>query len=343
MTSRWMSRPPGSNWGEFGDEDQLGRLNMVTQREVLLGAAEVREGLTFSLSLPQTIGLPNALRSGPDIRPSQRHGRAFVNYPLHLDNPVHTDVMSDDTVAMHLQFSTHIDALAHVGMHYDADGDGIAEPVFYNGYRAAEHIVGPVTYNADGENGCEGPFGAFRLGIENTARFALQGRGVMIDLCSHVGRDRVPVGYDRLMAIIEEDGVSVEAGDLVCLWSGVDTLLLDPTTCEDAELLRRSGPGLDGRDRRLLKWITDSGVAAFFSDTIAVELTNLPQGKDRYPYAPLHEHCLVKLGLHLGEMWRLNELAAWLRAKRRSRFLLTVAPLDLPGAFGSPINPIATV
>ena len=65
----------------------------------------------------------------------------------------------------------------------------------------------------------------------------------------------------------------------------------------------------------------------------------------KYPRAalPLHEHCLFKLGLPLGELWWLAELAAWLRAHGRHRFLLTAPPLRLPGAVGSPVTPVATV
>ena len=55
------------------------------------------------------------------------------------------------------------------------------------------------------------------------------------------------------------------------------------------------------------------------------------------------EHCLFKLGIKLGELWYLTELAAWLHEKRRSRFLLTAPPLRLPGAAGSPVTPVATV
>jgi hypothetical protein len=58
---------------------------------------------------------------------------------------------------------------------------------------------------------------------------------------------------------------------------------------------------------------------------------------------PLHEHCLFKNGIHLGEMWYLTELASWLRGHKRSRFLLTAPPLRLPGAVGSPPAAVATV
>jgi hypothetical protein len=58
---------------------------------------------------------------------------------------------------------------------------------------------------------------------------------------------------------------------------------------------------------------------------------------------PLHEHCLFKNGIPLGELWHLTPLAEYLRAEGRTRFLLTAPPLRLPGAVGSPVTPIATV
>jgi hypothetical protein len=53
--------------------------------------------------------------------------------------------------------------------------------------------------------------------------------------------------------------------------------------------------------------------------------------------------CLFKLGIHLAELWYLRDLARWLAAHHRTRFLLTAPPLDLPGAVGSPVTPLATV
>src|SRR5262249_5957605 len=61
-----------------------------------------------------------------------------------LDDPNFTDVVSDDVAILHLQYSTQWDSLAHVGSLFDADGDEIPEAVYYNGFRADEHIVGPA-------------------------------------------------------------------------------------------------------------------------------------------------------------------------------------------------------
>jgi hypothetical protein len=52
MTKRWKNRPEGSNWGDFGEDDQKGRLNLLTPARVKAAMAEVHEGVRFCLSLP---------------------------------------------------------------------------------------------------------------------------------------------------------------------------------------------------------------------------------------------------------------------------------------------------
>ena len=72
---RWKNRPPGSNWGEFGPDDQRGRMNLVTREKVLQGVAEVKEGRTFCLSLPLDYPGGNVLnprRSPPRVRRFRR-------------------------------------------------------------------------------------------------------------------------------------------------------------------------------------------------------------------------------------------------------------------------------
>src|SRR5690625_7106520 len=49
---RWTQRPKGSTWGDFGAEDQIGRLNLLTAQRRLAALAEVRTGESFCLSLP---------------------------------------------------------------------------------------------------------------------------------------------------------------------------------------------------------------------------------------------------------------------------------------------------
>ena len=101
---------------------------------------------------------------------------------------------------------------------------------------------------------------------------------------------------------------------------------------------------LDGKDESLLQWISDSQISALVADNYAVEgLTGRDRDESRHSLLPIHHLCLFKLGVPLGEMWYLHELASWLRANERSRFLLTAPPLRLPGVVGSPLTPVATV
>ena len=73
---RWKIKPAGSTWGDFGPDDQLGRLNLVTPEKVKQGVAEVREGRSFCLSMP--LDYPGAISSirGVTRRCSRRRSAA---------------------------------------------------------------------------------------------------------------------------------------------------------------------------------------------------------------------------------------------------------------------------
>ena len=338
---RWKNRPDGSNWGDFGPDDELGRLNLLTPEKVLQGVAEVRDGRSFCLSLPLDFPGGNALncfRHPPRRFTSGRAGKVNYNFPLHQVNPDFTDVVSDDAVLLYTQYSTQWDALAHVGGMFDADGDGQAEPLYYNGWRAGVDVLGPEGH----EDALEG-VRAERLGIEKMAETAVSGRAVLIDLEKHVGRERVLVGYEQLQQIMQADGVKVEPGDMVCLYTGFADVILEMNREPDAHTLENSCAVLDGRDPALLQWVTGSGLSVLIADNYAVEAYPAREGSGCCAALPLHEHCLFKLGIHLGELWYLTELALHLRAAGRNRFMLTAPPLRLPGAVGSPVSPVALV
>ena len=345
---RWKNRPAGSNWGEFGPDDQRGRMNLVTREKVLQGIAEVKEGITFCCSLP--LDYPggqvlNPRRAPPRLAATSRDGKQFFCRPLDEFNPSMTDVICDDQVLMSLQYSSQWDSFAHVGGRFDADGDGKAELVFYNGFRAGEDVRPAAQKDSEGWDRFEGTE-AKALGIQNLAEHGAQGRGVLIDLHHHFGRKRHAVGYEDLVRVLKADNVEIEKGDMVCLYTGFADVLLEMKKAPDAKLINETCTGLDGRDPKLLQWISDSGLACLLADNYAVELIAgsltdpLPR---KQPWLPLHEHCLFKNGIHLGEMFYFSELARWLRARRRNRFLFTAPPLRLPGAVGSPATPIATV
>ena len=321
-TQTQKRRPAGSNWGDYGPKDKLGRLNELTPERVIRAAAEIRTGLRFCLSLPLDYPGGNVVhphRFPPERKVVDRGGHPAHDFPFTLQREGATGVVNDDIVTLWTQYSTQWDGFGHVGSHFDANGDGQAEIVYYNG-----HYPGPD--------------------VEGMATVGLQGRGVMVDLQRRYGNERIDVTYAMLAEVMREQNASIEPGDLLFLHTGFGQLLLDMKRAPDPAKVHNSCAALDGADPELLQWVTDSGVVAIVADNFAVEVAPAKwRHPAPHPFLPLHEHCLFKLGIHLGEIWYLSELAAWLGKNDRSRFFVTAPPLRLPGHVGSPVTGIATV
>jgi kynurenine formamidase len=347
-TDRWKRRPEGSTWGDFGPDDQLGRINLLTPARRKAAAAEVQEGLAFCLSLP--LNIPNEYVMAPYrhsliLRPGLVGDGPNFNRLWSENEPGSTDVVNDDVVVMYLQGSTQWDSLCHVGELFDADDDGEPEIRYYNGFRGGADIESSTDPTDSGfwSGSTASTTRVDALGIGGMAAHGVQGRGVMVDLAAHFGRDKPRIGYADLMHVLDEDGVTVEEGDMLCLHTGFSQLLLDAGPEPDIAMLMGTTPALEGRDPELQAWIRESGIATLAADNFAVEaIPSLPAPKPSAAM-PLHELCLFKLGVHLGELWHFTPLAEWLRANGRHRFLLTAPPLRIPGAVGSPANGLATV
>ena len=352
MSTRWKRRPAGSTWGDWGDDDELGRINLLTPEKVLQGVREVEAGIAYCLSLPLDYPGGNALnqrRYPPVLAPTEdMDGNDGTFYNIHMSemadfgDPKYVDVWADDVVTLSLQYSTQWDSLAHVGAEFDADGDGLEEAVYYNGYRAGTDLVGPAS-DAAGDGGSHRCF-ARHLGLEHMAFHGVQGRGVLVDLAAHLGDEWKAVDRELLEGIMAEDGVVVEPGDMLLLHTGFATRILEYERNPDPSRIFTLCSYLDARDASLLEWIAESQIAALVADNYAVEgLLGRDRDDSRHSFLPIHHLCLFKLGVPLGEMWYLHELASWLREHGRSRFLLTAPPLRLPGIVGSPVTPVATV
>ena len=351
MTKRWTQRPAGSTWGDWGDDDELGRINLLTPEKVLQGVREVEAGVSFSLSLPLDYPGGTALnqrRYPPRLAPTEDMRRVPDNfYNVHMSQmdeggPRFVDVWADDVVTLSLQYSTQWDSLAHVGAEFDADGDGTEEAVYYNGYRAGTDLVGPRT-DAAGDGGDHLCF-AHHLGLEHMAFHGVQGRGVLVDLAHHLGHEWRGVDLTTLQEIMAADDVVVEPGDMLLLHTGFATEVLAWNRHPDPVKIHTTCSYLDARDPELLEWIAESQISALVADNYAVEgLVGRDRDQSRHSLLPIHHLCLFRLGVPLGELWYLHDLASWLREHRRSRFLLTAPPLRLPGAVGSPVTPVATV
>ena len=339
MNKRWKNRPEGSNWGEFGEDDQRGRMNLITAERRLAALKEVKTGQVFTLSHPLDRPGGNHLngnRFTPVFHPVNRGKEVYFNLGNDTVDPRYNDVGSDEAIMLYMQYSTHWDGFAHKGTRFDANGDGVEEKISYNGWSLVD----------EKGQGLYGALGARAVSVAEMAQTGVQGRAVMIDLRHYYGEERIGVTYEMLEKVMKADQVTVKPGDIVCLHTGMGELIKQADGKLDASI-KTACTVLDGYDKRLLEWIADSGLVALAADNLAVERSSTlgpdPRMPHRGPALPLHEHCLVKLGIHLGELWYLSELAHWLRQNQRTSFLLTAPPLRMPGAAGSPVTPVATV
>ena len=294
-----------SNWGRWGAEDERGTLNFITPEVVRRAAGLVRRGQVFSLGLP--FGA-----EGPQIGQGGR-----VN-PLHLMTAVDQRLpgeypdgfrYADDVMVMPLQCATQWDSLAHV--HYDGK--------LYNGFPAA------TTSSA----------GAARNGIDKVGAGVVS-RGVLLDLARAAGVARLRPGTAIQPADLDgaarAQNVRVESGDVVLVRTGHLGVFKSDG---DRLTYMRMMPGLG---MACAEWLHVHQVAAVASDTSSVEV--IPFEDPKTPL-PLHLVCLRDMGLTLGEMFDLDQLAADCAADGAWEFLFSAPPLKVSGGVGSPLNPLA--
>ncbi len=306
--------PPGiNNWGRWGDDDQRGTQNLIGPEQRQRAAALVRTGRAFSLALPIDAEGPRF-----HTRPAPMHWFLMTGSDQITGSPyAEIDAglqWNDDMLQMPLQGSTQWDGFGHIMVH----------DTMYNGYWA-----GNVT--AFG--------GASVLGMENH-RTSFVGRSIVLDIARSEGHDVLPANtvIDRAMVerCVAGQGVAVESGDMVLVRTGYLGLWDHTFDPEQQMEYFFSSPGIGVST---LEWCHDHDISAVASDTIAVEVMQ-PEDPEARKY-PVHCGSLVDLGLPLGEFWVLDELAADCAADGVYECMLVAPPLNIPGAVGSPLNPIA--
>ncbi len=292
-----------SNWGRWGTDDQRGTLNFVTPQVIQRATSSARKGRVFSLGL--------ALGSdGPQIGQGGR-----VN-PLHFVTALHVGYgaangfrYNDDALLLPLQAATQWDSLAHV--YYD--------DTLYNGV--------PATMVTSA--------GAARNAIDAVGEGVLT-RGVLLDIARLEGVERLPPGFvirpEHLEAAEKAQQVCVRTGDALLVRTGHITVF---TRDQNREAYMRQMPGL-GLD--CARWLYEREVAAVATDTNAVEV--IPFEDPGIPL-PLHLVCIRDIGLILGEMFYLEELAADCTRDGQWDFLLAAPALKVRGGLGTPLNPLA--
>ena len=259
-------------------------------------------------------------------------------------DPKYVDVWADDVVTLSLQYSTQWDSLAHVGAEFDADGDGVEEAVYYNGYRAGVDLVGPQPdaagdggrppllrpppgSGAHGRHRRAGPGRPRRPGPPPGPRLA---RGRPADPRRRSWR---PTTWSSSRATCSccTPGSPPRSSQ----WNRDP----DPVKIHTHVLVprrpRRVVAGVDQPTRRSRRWWPTTTRSKGCSARTATRAATRS--------CPSTTCACSGSASPSGEMWYLHELAAWLREHDRSRFLLTAPPLRLPGVVGSPLTPVATV
>jgi kynurenine formamidase len=208
---------------------------------------------------------------------------------------------------VHGNADSHIDALCHVS---------------YQG--ALYNDVAPEAVTSQG---------ASVLSIDD-ARDGIAGRGVLLDIPALRGvpwlepGDRVTAA--ELAAAQQEQQVRVRPGDLLFVRVGHRRRRHELGPWDTA----RSRAGLHPQ---AMEYIAELGVAALGSDSNSDTAPSAVEGVD----FPVHVLAINALGLHLLDYLQFEDLLPVCRASGRWSFLCVIAPLRLPGATGSPVNPIA--
>jgi kynurenine formamidase len=294
-----------SNWGRWGDDDEIGTLNLIDAAALARGASAVRSGKRFSLAVRL------------DQQSPQVGSIAGRTNPLRTMIAINADYVgspdacrfNDDTVTMALQAATHWDALAHAS--YGGQ--------LYNGFPADS-----VTAEA----------GATRCGISRVR--SLTSRGVLLDVAGALGVERLEPGYGiqpaDLDAALARAGVALAPGDVVLVRTGHMQLF----KARD-RIAYTTGPQ-PGLTMPTAAWFRDADVAAVATDTVAFEVY---PGDPGVPFFAVHMLHLRDMGLTQGQNFDMEALTADCVADGQWQFLLEASPLPFTGGCGSPVNPVA--
>lgn len=296
-----------SNWGRWGDRDELGTLNFITPDARVGAASLIKTGRVFDLSMPFDENGPQ--HTVKNIRtPRFDPVHVMTATPGDMDLPAGI-AFSDDAVFMPLQCGTQWDSLAHAG--YDG--------LLYNGVPMSEVRAA----------------GAERNSIDKIVSEPV-GRGVLLDIAALKGTDclepGLPIRAEDLQAAVERQGVAVSSGDILLVRTGWYSHILngDPSAYMNAEV-----PGLE---LSCCEWLHQHEVAALGSDTYCVEVK--PSGQPIVTH-PVHMVLIRDLGMTIGEMFNFEELARDCAADGIWEVFFVGLPLKFSKAVGSPLTPIA--
>jgi kynurenine formamidase len=294
-----------SNWGRWGKDDRIGTLNHITDARRAAAGKLIKTGKLFELGLAVH---SQGIQRGGGVRSNPLHLMSLT--PLDLRGRADGAIITDDYIIMPLQSVTQWDGLAHFG--YDG--------FFYNGTPAD-------TVTTLG--------GSAVLSIHQIAEKGIAGRGVLLDIARLKEVDRLESGYaitpDDLDAAEKAQGVKVGPGDILLIRTG----WIRHFTVDKA--IDKYWEGEPGIHLSCAEWLHKRDVAAICSDDWAVEV--IEHGA---PFGlPIHSVLIRDMGMTLGEIFVLEDLAADCAKDGVYEFFFASPPLKVISGVGSPITPLA--
>ncbi|MBM7789130.1 cyclase family protein [Tenggerimyces flavus] len=296
-----------SNWGRWGDDDELGTLNHITDDVRLAAARAVRHGR--SVSCAWEIAVPGELERSTTVCPYavEMPGAEGMPPAFHADRRWG---FSNERlgIAYHGNTITHLDSPCHLfwdGKIYNGRSHSLVDAESGSGWAA-------VTAAANG----------------------IVTRGVLLDVAKVRDAPWLEPGEGVHPEDLEEaerrQGVQVRSGDAVFLRTGY------------GRARHEAGATFSftqaGWHASCLPWLHEREVAVIAADT--------PQDVQPSGYAdvlmPVHAVSLVAMGLWLLDNCDLEACATTAAELGQWDFHLALAPMRLAGTSGSPVNPIAT-
>ncbi len=302
-----QTRDQGPWWPnpEWGPGDQAGASNRITDSKVLEALQTATTGRVYELGQLYEQGMPLfGSRSYSMILPTKG--------PAAGDNRL---VANEEFISTQLgQVGTQFDGLGHIGQEVVME-DGSVEIVFYNGVTASE---------------MDTPGGLQRLGVEHIKPIVT--RGILIDVAGYKGVSRLPNSYEvtveDVIGALEDQGMSqadVRPGDAVFFRYGWSSLWSDPAAYND------NPPGIGVA---VAQWAAERQVTMVGSDSWCTEVVPNPDASLAFP---VHQELMTKTGVLNLENLRFDGLVE----DSVNEFLFILTPLQLKGATGSPVRPIA--
>ncbi|WP_326696869.1 cyclase family protein [Streptomyces sp. NBC_01754] len=220
-----------------------------------------------------------------------------------------------------------------------ADGGSAANELIVLGGHVGTHVDALAHVSQDGRvhggleaSSLQSHQGFSRLGIDAFSPYV--GRAVVLDVAALHGVSTLEPGLavtvDDLRAARERADVDIRPGDVVLIgtgWSG---------RWAEKDVFTGQSGGAPGPDAAAGRWLADLRPTAVGAETIAFE--HIPAGRG-HAELPVHRTMLVEEGVHIIETMNLGSLLE----SGASEFLLVLNPLNVAGATGAPVRPLAVV